>query len=112
MIQKKSLKEAIQNPEIISVVGELLPAYLVYKGEDKTIQDLNSITENCIIYIGSTSDGWTNIPEGVSSVGFVETILLANASRIMQRYTDVSYSAGGIYVRFKGSTGWSSWGKI
>ena len=25
MIQKKSLKEAIQNPEIISVVGELLP---------------------------------------------------------------------------------------
>lgn len=27
MIQKKSLKDAIQNPEIISVVGELLPGY-------------------------------------------------------------------------------------
>ena len=33
MIQKKSLKEAIQNPEIISVVGELLPeASLTNKG--------------------------------------------------------------------------------
>lgn len=27
MIQKKSLKDAIQNPEIISVVGELLPEF-------------------------------------------------------------------------------------
>ena len=32
MIQKKSLKDAIQNPEIISVVGELLP---VVNGETK-----------------------------------------------------------------------------
>lgn len=30
MIQKKSLKEAIQNPEIISVVGGLLPAVTDY----------------------------------------------------------------------------------
>ena len=32
MIQKKSLKDAIQNPEIISVVGELLPLKDIYDG--------------------------------------------------------------------------------
>ena len=47
MIQKKSLKEAIQNPEIISVVGGLLPeANISSKGLMSPLQsNINSIID-------------------------------------------------------------------
>ena len=54
MIQKKSLKEAIKNPEIISVVGGLLGNPLSYKGNatglwknlDSGIYKVDTISED------------------------------------------------------------------
>lgn len=43
MIQKKSLKEAIQNPEIISVVGGLLNPLFIFKEALATGTDLNTV---------------------------------------------------------------------
>ena len=58
MIQKKSLKDAIQNPEIISVVGELLIPYQ-YKGELPSGTDLNTIDGHGIYKLNGT---YVNVP--------------------------------------------------
>lgn len=112
MIQKKSLKEAIQNPEIISVVGGLIGLAASNKNglaskdwcfpkggtvsPNQTIDDL----EAGIYSVGAGND---NIPGSSTGVLFVD-INLAYGYRI-QRFYDTK---GNKLVRINTGT-WRVW---
>ena len=71
MIQKKSLKDAIQNPEIISVVGELLQKNYLYPFQRRSIpeSDLNKFVSPGWGMIAG--DSFKNIPNGAYKFGTV-----------------------------------------
>lgn len=112
MIQKKSLKEAIQNPEIISVVGGLIGLATSNKNglaskdwcfpkggtvsPNQTIDDL----EAGIYSVGAGND---NIPRSSTGVLFVD-INLAYGYRI-QRFYDTK---GNKLFRINSGT-WGVW---
>lgn len=100
----------MNNLFFIIYVGELLPAYLIYKGEDTSYSNPDDVIEDCQIYI-STASSWSNLPSGISNAGILETFNNNSKSRAMQRYTDVAASSSAVYVRFKQSSGWTSWSK-
>ena len=113
MIQKKTLKDAIQNPEIISVVGGLIGVATSTKNglaskdwcfpkggtvsPSQTIDDL----EAGIYSVGAGND---NIPGSSTGVLFVD-INLAYGYRI-QRFYDTK---GNKLVRINSGSAWGRW---
>ena len=74
MIQKKSLKDAIQNPEIISVVGELLPLgyrKIVQAGSRKIRHEMTSRC-CCMILLEETRS--RNSPKALRTLAGVQFI--------------------------------------
>ena len=123
MIQKKSLKDAIQNPEIISVVGGLLPksdlekdglmtkgrSYYTYTGlmttSDPYFNDLNNIykyTERGLSIFRCNGD-ISNLP--VQEAGILEHIQRddKNNSLGSQFIVQTYYSAAGTTFRRYGN---------
>lgn len=112
MIQKKSLKDAIQNPEIISVVGELIGIaasnknglvskdWCFPKGMAVTPeQEINNLEAG----IYSVGAGNTNIPNSSTGVLFVDTDLTYGYK--IQRFYDTK---GNKLVRINSGT-WGVW---
>nr|DAF22608.1 MAG TPA: putative tail fiber protein [Caudoviricetes sp.] len=98
MIQKKSLKDAIQNPEIISVVGELLninESWLRYRGFSS---DLNSASLNGVYMISS---GAQNSPFGGSG----KCLVFGNDSGDVAQLA-LSWDTKSIYIRGKNDVEW------
>lgn len=58
MIQKKSLKDAIQNPEIISVVGELLKINSYFKASARMIKpsEIDNVRYNGAYWVDESED--------------------------------------------------------
>ena len=107
MIQKKSLKDAIQNPEIISVVGGLLPqgtstkrglSYSVLPKVREGIMDANLIYKESIedsFSIFKIVNGSTNVPY---STGMVCNLTRRGGSKysVLQFFFS---EQGGVYIR-------------
>ena len=113
MIQKKSLKDAIQNPEIISVVGELIGVanstqnglvsknWCFPKGMAVTPeQEINNLEAG----IYSVGAGNTNIPNSSSGVLFVDTDLTYDYK--IQRFYDTK---GNNKYRINTGSSWQDW---
>lgn len=114
MIQKKSLKDAIQNPEIISVVGGLLGYPLGEKGSILSGSNADDYTKSGIYAVNSTSGNTTNFPE-VSPLGMLIVFKSANNSGmggtpILQLYLD--YYLKHVYLRTKWVNNWYTWKEI
>ena len=124
MIQKKSLKDAIQNPEIISVVGGLIGVAtddkdgLMPQGSYRKRNqlsgdiDLNEIMDNGYYSLSSLS-GKTNFPEGFGGYGVLEVInpnYDKNNAFCIQILRDYGNNT---FIRMKGGLGanyvWNSW---
>ena len=93
MIQKKSLKDAIQNPEIISVVGELIGIRFCLKSSGSAETFNSNIIGMFQVDNLSTSDG---LPEGAFSYGVLLT--LGSGWFIIQLYFPNRENAG-FYIR-------------
>ena len=116
MIQKKTLKEAIQNPEIISVVGELLPIVTSSKNglcpsgmpfvlQDTTNNNANLLTGGTYLQLDGTSVA--NLPD--NNVWNL-TVQRNNASDILQKAW--RNNAGTLIMMSRAYVGgtWSRWG--
>ena len=103
MIQKKSLKEAIQNPEIISVVGELLSPF-IYRGViSATDENLSNATEEGVYITSQPSDSGTGPNDhGMLLVG-------KNGTRLIIQ--TIFTIRGKVYQRFYSASS-SSWNKF
>lgn len=104
MIQKKSLKEAIQNPEIISVVGGLLRNSLF--PQSGKITDANNAKSNGIYSMNGTTG---NCP---ISFGLLIVYNESSTNYIVQLAVQ---TWGGIFYfrsRTESGEGWSDWYKI
>ena len=113
MIQKKTLKEAIKNPEIISVVGELIgiatstqnglvsKKWCFPKGMAVTPeQEINNLEAG----IYSVGAGNTNIPNSSTGVLFVDTDLTYGYK--IQRFYDTK---GSNKYRINIGSSWQDW---
>lgn len=113
MIQKKSLKDAIQNPEIISVVGGLIGVatstqnglvskkWCFPKGMAVTPeQEINNLEAG----IYSVGAGNTNIPNSSTGVLFVDTDLTYGYK--IQRFYDTK---GNNKYRINTGSSWQDW---
>ena len=98
MIQKKSLKDAIQNPEIISVVGELL-GVMPYKGKLAINSDINKIGSIGIYDLNGT---YLNAPF-TQSWGWL--IVIGSISRT-QIICDASNTTFALYARRNNTESW------
>ena len=105
MIQKKSLKDAIQNPEIISVVGGLIP-YLVYSLDANKITDANNSVDG-VYKLPSTA---LNMPSGETGLGcFLWTISWDGSTKYQMLW---GYKTLKLYIRIRTSGTWRNWNAI
>lgn len=101
MIQKKSLKDAIQNPEIISVVGELFNQQQLYPMMRRIGNDFNKAVTPGWYYIDGKSA--TNLPPGAYSYGCLFVFGSPNIyERLVQLYISDQLS-NGFYFRIANS---------
>lgn len=112
MIQKKFLKDAIQNPEIISVVGGLIGISSFLKQDNKKVIDFNDCDFG-IYYIGDngleSTDYFTatpNAPKGAYRYG---TLLSVKRKSAFQIYFPIQYSSAGKKVYFRSMSETNSW---
>ena len=119
MIQKKSLKEAIQNPEIISVVGGLLNYVKVQILTPQNLDADNLIGDNIIYRVNAdlNSNEWlnkefNNFPQGSLSA-FVLECCKIGSSYYYQKLSQ--FNTPNIYIRYTTYDGilqkiiWSEW---
>ena len=105
MIQKKTLKDAIQNPEIISVVGGLIP-YLVYSLDTNKITDANNSVDG-VYKLPSTA---LNMPSGETGLGcFLWTISWDGNTKYQMLW---GYKTLKLYIRIRTSGTWRNWNAI
>lgn len=114
MIQKKSLKDAIQNSEIISVVGELFLndmdfiKNLIDKSVYSYAGNLDDINMSCTVKI---TDATTGIPEGLTAqVGSYCVTFNFDTKAMRQLY--LRKHTHEIYSRYKSAGSWGGWNKI
>ena len=81
MIQKKSLKDAIQNPEIISVVGGLIEYPFTDRGDCPDFD--TAVKSGCYVINSST----LHAPEGFGTSG---VMIVSGTSRKLQLAVNVS----------------------
>lgn len=107
MIQKKSLKEAIQNPEIISVVGGLINPLFIFKEALATGTDLNTVKTAGVYRL---TGSYTNAPF-TQSWGCLIVLPISYGGYYIQIAVESTNQYFKIYTRNDVSNS-SSWKKI
>lgn len=107
MIQKKSLKDAIQNPEIISVVGGLLNPLFIFKEALATGTDLNTVKT---VGIYRLTGSYQNAPF-IQSWGCLIVLPISYGADYIQIAVESTSQYFEIYTR-KDVSNSSSWKKI
>lgn len=105
MIQKKSLKEAIQNPEIISVVGGLLGnPFAILDAPSNQLLSLDNSIGSCLI---TNLQSYTDKPQNENGNFCVFNTF--NTKNKAYRFVEIIMMSGSRYYNICNDSVWRGW---